>query len=265
MPVGAPTLWIKPLSRPDFGRMLTMPTPCECCWITQVQKSLSDRSPYCHACRGHLFNIDHLRADHQQQVTALIAHDADEVAKVKASVKNCEQAIAGLKVDRDQLVQSIATGFTDAPIVALRDLIRDSAIDDVEKRASGAYFTRDRAMAAVWRMDERHHEVANDKCSCGTPLRACRDHKAIEFFRPTFYAWERRQIELMKAGKQHGLPVDHPESRKHFTEWYRWKGGLSTVPEGRPGLSAWVARAEPRLGRGEPDPTLEDARRMGAK
>lgn len=72
-----------------------------------------------------------------------------------------------------------------------------------------------------------------DKCKCGKPLSACRDYKALAFFRETYYTWERRQIELMKAGKQHGLPADHPESRKVFTDRYRWHGAPPTEPEER--------------------------------
>lgn len=209
------------------------PAPCECCWVTPVQRSVSDRSPYCPRCRAHLHNLDNLRADHRQLIAAITERQANAVALATNLDVRREQTIKNLMSEREELLNAIAINFLDSPSPALEVLIRDAVVREVEDEARNAYRTRNRAMAAIWRMDELHSETLADKCKCGKPLKGCRDFKELTFFRETYYSWERRQIDLMKQNKRHGLPANHPESRKRYTDAWSWKGEPSTEPDKR--------------------------------
>lgn len=211
--------------------MFTTPTPCECCWITPVQHSVSDSSPYCGTCRAHTYSLANLRTDHRQLVAAMIAEHSREIAQAKTAIEAREKAVVDVKAERDQLVKAIATDYLDSPSAALQALIGNAAMFDQQERTTSAYNARDRAMSAVWRMYDIHSEVLGDKCHCGKPLAACDEYKALAFFWETYHRWERRQIDLMEDGKHHGLPADHPASRKYFTDRFSWKGGRSTESE----------------------------------
>lgn len=198
-----------------------------------MAKSLSDPSPFCAPCRAHQFDITNLRADHRKIAEGLLANHAAAIAGMNEESARQSRAIAAARAERDQLVNTIATEYIEAPTDALQGMIHRGVNNDLYTRAEQAFNSRDRAMAAVWRIVERHHELPSGKCRCGAPIRSCRDSAAIEFFRGDYDRWERRQIELMNQDRHHGLPADHPQARG--SDGYRWKGGRSTAPEVRRG------------------------------
>lgn len=168
---------------------------------------------------------------------ALRASHAAELVRVQASVDNNSDAIVELRTEFNQLVKSVATGFADDPGPALLARIQSEAMMELRKQKSDAYRARDRAMAAVWRMTERHHELANGRCRCKLAATACRDLQAAAFFRDSFERWEKKQTQLMREGKIHGLPEDHHANRSQNT-LRMWLGMPPTDPAFRRRASA---------------------------
>lgn len=228
---------------------------CECCWTNSVTKRISDKtSAYCKPCVTHYNSAVNIRADHraiaEQARTALIAQRAQAIVGDENTVTGLQQELisrsnviealraekVALQADRDALAAAIAANFIEGLSPNLVTLIRTETIHELEGEKDGAYRTRDRAMGAIWRAMERHHERIDGKCACGKMASGCPDLDAIAFFRDPFDRWEKRQIELMKAGKFHGLPRDHSEATKYQDDRIRsWRGASSTRPEAHSG------------------------------
>ena len=201
-----------------------MQKPCECCWITTVDRSVTNSSPYCAACNAHLFNLKNLRADHEKVIADGIKNHERRVAKAQESQEWRSQTADDLRRERNELVQAAAQDFANGLSDGLTKLISNSVDVELRERLQNAYSARNRAMAAVGQVFDIHDETLSGKCKCGKPLSACRDYKALAFFRDAFGKWESQQISLLKAGKHHGLPADHPESRKVYRDRWSWKG-----------------------------------------
>jgi len=214
---------------------------CECCWIASVNVSLADPGRYCKACRAHTGSLPNLRVDHRKLVSDLQERQAVAIQHERGLGEKVRSELIAVIAERDALVQSAATTVADLIEAGLPDSIKEAVQTDLEGRLKSAYSTRDRAMSAVWRIDTLHHApLRGDKCECGRALRDCREFGSLAFFRESFYGWERRQMDLMRDNKHHGLPRDHPEA----TSWMRgkrdwdWKGAPSTEPEARRGVNA---------------------------
>lgn len=210
---------------------------CECCWITPVELSLRNSEPLCQPCRGHKFNIDNLRADHRRISELLIAKHESGLIGANAEIEGIHARLTQMRAERDALAKAGGEGLANASEDALKAIQAQALIaqqDDVRR----AFRARDRAMDAVWTIDERHHAVVGEKCACGLALHACKEYRELDFFRDEYQRWERKQIELMKAGKDHGLPENHPEARKLNVPSHLWRGMRSTHPEQRRRQSA---------------------------
>ncbi len=205
-------------------------TTCNCCWIATVELGLSNDLPFCQPCRAHQFSLDNLRRDHQALIGNIMTVHAKVVSDVRALIDKDKATIEALRERYDDLVKATGTDLANASEEAL-NAIGGQAISALQGDVRNAYRTRDRAMDAVWTIEERHHAAAVEKCSCGQMLRACKEYKGLDFFRADYERWERKQIELMKAGKDHGLPENHPEARKLNVPSYQWHGMRSTEPE----------------------------------
>ncbi len=203
--------------------------PCECCGLTPVTPSVSNPSRHCKPCDAHFYSLDNLRTDHKKLAAALIDKHEKELARERDAVERGKGTLESLRAELDAIVKATGTDLASASEDAL-EALRGQAIFALQDEVRKAYYARNRAMDAVWTIDERHHAVMGEKCSCGLPLRACKEYRGLEFFRDEYQRWERKQIELMKAGKDHGLPANHPEALKMNTESRRWHGMRSTEP-----------------------------------
>ena len=181
-----------------------------------------------------------MRADHRQLALALTNQHAADIAKARESQEWRAQTVEDLLKEKRELVQAIATDYSEKPRPALTSLIQHAVNADISKRADDSYRVRDRAMAAVGRVFDVHHETLTDKCDCGKPVATCREYQRVAFFRDSYEHWERRQIELMKAGKHHGLPADHSAARSVYRENERWKW-KGAPPIDRDERSRWSA------------------------
>ena len=211
-----------------------------------VHPSVTDSASHnCDLCRAHIHNPRNALADHRKLAKAMAKSHRDEIAsfrrhtehkllEMRRQVDHAKAEAARALQERDEAVKALTEGFEDGASEMLLTLARDVTLRDLEAKKRSAYRGRDRAMAAVWRIDEIHNARLGGKCACGKVLRTCREYQALAFFRDAFYEWERRQIELMKAGKRHGLPANHPESRKLSSGGWNWRGAPSTAPDERP-------------------------------
>lgn len=138
----------------------------------------------------------------------------DRRAKAEADLDAANERVG-------QLVGTIASDYQQRPVGDVEWLLEHKVVKDAERAQQGAQRQRDRVMGVIFRIDELHHEVG-ENCQCGKRITACPDFAAISVVRDEFHKWERRQIELMEAGSQHGLPLDHP--RGHGIKPWDWKG-----------------------------------------
>jgi hypothetical protein len=120
-----------------------------------------------------------------------------------------------------QLLATIAADYQERPLGDIQRLVEQQVVKDAERVQRGALRQRDRVMGVIFRVDELHHEEG-DKCKCGERITVCAEFAALSVIRDDYYKWERRQIELLEAGKHHGLPLDHPRGRG-ISPW-EWKG-----------------------------------------
>jgi hypothetical protein len=205
---------------------------CECCWISSVTPTTLDRSHICKPCQAHLHTADNMRKDHQVLQLASADRHAKDLARQSEAIEKSKETIRALTADRDELVKAAADRYSDGLESVLQDLIRDVAVEDIEGKARSAYRHRNRAMAAVWRIDELHHSVGtNGMCQCKKSTRECTEFKALAFFRDSLYEWDQRETVRMNAGQHHGLPKDHPAAKKWLVDHWDWKGEPSTRPE----------------------------------
>ncbi len=169
-----------------------------------------------------------MRADHKPLVAAMTKRHADEVTAATEVNERRDQQLTDLTQEHRELLAAIASDFVDELSPSLASHVQGAVLSKLRSEVTAAYKTRDRAMAAIWRMDELHSATLSDKCKCGKPLNSCREFQALSFFRENYYAWERKQIDMMRKGMIHGLPSDHPESRKHYTNSWSWLGAPAT-------------------------------------
>jgi hypothetical protein len=169
-----------------------------------------------------------MRVDHKSLVAAMTVRHATEVEAATELDARRDQKLKDLTREHRELLAAVASDFAEELSPALAARITNVSLGALRSEVTAAYKTRDRAMAAVWRIDELHNVTLSDKCKCGKPVNGCREYQALSFFRDSFYTWERKQIDLLRKEKMHGLPADHPESRKHYTNSWSWLGAPAT-------------------------------------
>jgi hypothetical protein len=197
---------------------------CRCCFVTAipVPESATERRPQvCAMCGKHYGHPEKTARDHSEMMARLRDSHA-------AAVERSDARRAAAEAERDaanervrQLVATIATQYRDEPDGEARRLLEQRVVRDAERAQLGAQRQRDRAMGAIFRLGELHSE-AGDTCTCGERITVCAEFAALAPVRDDYVKWERRQIELLEAGKEHGLPLDHP--RGAGVKPWEWKG-----------------------------------------
>jgi hypothetical protein len=178
-----------------------------------------------------------LRIDHRTLTEEVLASHAKEVEHERALVMAARDDLEKEREKRrelqdgyDALVIETAKPLADASDVFLAS-IGASAVVQMQGDREKAFRIRDRAMCAIWVIDERHHAVQGEKCFCGEMLRKCKEYRALDYIRDEYQRWERDQIRRMWENQTHGLPKNHPEVRKANRPEWMWRGMPSTEPE----------------------------------
>ncbi|MRX44009.1 hypothetical protein [Agromyces kandeliae] len=193
--------------------------PCLCCGSVQRFRfaSASDQV-VCGHCRSHLGADRAEQRDREHiaiwrgilEVHDRAARDAAEAAAAAAS--EAAELTARLTAERDQLRSGALDGATEVG-AALQDQLRDDRVRRAERATQLTSRRVDTAMVALWRLQAFHHPDARKtgSCTCGRSLPACGESRILEGVRQEMLDWERRNLELLRAGKRHGLPPEHPE------------------------------------------------------
>ncbi|GAA1058408.1 hypothetical protein GCM10017608_26770 [Agromyces luteolus] len=193
--------------------------PCLCCGSVQRFRfaSASDQV-VCGHCRSHL---GHERAEQRDREHIALwrgileAHDRDArdaAAEAATAAADSAELVARLTAERDQLRAGAIDGATDVG-AALQDQLRDDRVRRAERATQLTAKRVDTAMVALWRLQAFHHPDPRKpgSCTCGRSLPSCGESRILEGVRQEMLDWERRNLELLRAGKRHGLPPEHPD------------------------------------------------------
>jgi len=194
--------------------------PCLCCVTPQPFHftSVSDQV-VCAFCVRHLGaekaerrDRDHIGLWAEMYADEQESH-RDDVAAAASSTARNEETIATLTARVEQLTQVIASEFTAAPTGNARDLLETAVVKRAERNTELAARRIDRTMAVLWRLAELHHDDPGTagRCMCGKPVAKCSESHALDPERKPLAEWERKAVALLREGKRHGLPDEHPE------------------------------------------------------
>lgn len=193
--------------------------PCLCCGSVQrFRFASSSDQVVCGHCRSHLGAERAEQRDREHIAlwrSILEEHDrhAREAAD-SAGLAAAESAerVARLTAERDQLRSGVLDGSTEGG-AALQEQLRDDRVRRAERATELTARRVDTAMVALWRLQVFHHPDPRKpgSCTCGRSLPACGESRILEGVRQEMLDWERRNLQLMRAGKRHGLPPEHPE------------------------------------------------------
>jgi len=119
------------------------------------------------------------------------------------------------------LGEVIDSDYANAPLGDLQMWVQSIIVKNAESRMRSAYRSRDSAMATLWRLDRLHRDgKSRGTCLCGKPEPSCRERKALRQVTSLIDRWEQGELERLKAGKDHGLPGDHPEVLKRSSRTF---------------------------------------------
>ena len=194
--------------------------PCLCCVTPQPFHftTVSDQV-VCAFCVRHLGaeKAERRDRDHIGIWAEMFADEQeshrDDLATAASSAALNEETIATLTARVEQLTKVIASEFTSAPTGSARDLLETAVVKRAERNTELAARRIDRTMAVLWRLAELHHDdPANaGRCVCGKPVAKCAELHALDAERQSLKDWERKAVALLREGKRHGLPDEHPE------------------------------------------------------
>jgi hypothetical protein len=193
--------------------------PCLCCGSVQrFRFASSSDQVVCGHCRSHL-GAERAEQRDREHIALwrdiLADHDRDaRAAADSAGLAAAESAerVARLTAERDQLRAGALDGATEAG-AALQGQLRDDRVRRAERATELTARRVDTAMVALWRLQAFHHPDPRKpgSCTCGRSLPTCGESRILEGVRQEMLDWERRSVELMRAGKRHGLPPEHPD------------------------------------------------------
>jgi hypothetical protein len=194
---------------------------CACCGLErQIYLDGPSAQQVCDACKAHNSrNVERIRELHRDW---WIAHDEAQFSNYAQIVADLR---AALRAEKDSLEERdsrlgvmrglVVTHFEDAPIGNLQKWLQDAVVVNAHAARDSAFKRRDKAMRAIWRVDHEHND---DKvaglCKCGLKTDRCLVWKALHDQLEDLDRWDREQVARLKAGKEHGLPREHPEVMK---------------------------------------------------
>ncbi|TFD28630.1 MULTISPECIES: hypothetical protein [Cryobacterium] len=190
--------------------------PCLCCLAPQPFHftSLSDQV-VCALCVHHLGaekserrDLEHVRLWAARWAASETGH-ADFVSETDALLVARDVDLTALRDQVAELSAVVAGQFT-AGIDGVRGLLQNDLVKRAERNTDLARRQIDWAMAGIWRIETLHHDSATQKCSCGRTAGSCAESAAIDPLRQALRDWEKKNVALLRNGRRHGLPADHP-------------------------------------------------------
>lgn len=172
----------------------------------------------CRLCLHHLGSdkAERRDSDHVALWVGLFAEERANyqhfVAAAAEAATASDGARAKLAAQVAELTNTVAGQFVGAPSGEVRDILSSEIIARAERNTQLANRRTDRAMGALWRIGVMHRddESTPGRCVCGRTTASCAEGLAIETERQELAAWERKNLDLLRAGERHGLPAEHP-------------------------------------------------------
>lgn len=206
---------------------------CRCCFISTIPPSFSHTQRpvlVCAECAPHFGNGDKTALAHEKMMERLRTSHALAMERLEGRRQALEAQLAEAREQVEKLTATIVSDYRERPIGDIQNVVEQAVVDEASARARAAARGQDRAMGAVFRIDELHHEEG-ESCSCGTRLTDCKEFAALNFIRDIYYRWENQQIDRLNSGKPHGLPFDHPKGKSFTGRSWEWKGLPSTASQ----------------------------------
>jgi hypothetical protein len=189
-------------------------TLCRCCFVSSIPEiySATDRPVLlCAECGTHWGQPEKTALSHEKMMSALREANAGAMERLDDRREALAVRLAAAEAQVSALIATIASDYSEHPARDIRNLVDQAIVDKATRRADSEAKAKDRAMAVVFRLDRLHHEDGVN-CSCGKRITECEEYSALNAIRPSYYAWEKLQLERLAEGKPHGLPVDHPQA-----------------------------------------------------
>ncbi|MET0725239.1 MAG: hypothetical protein ABWY36_02740 [Leifsonia sp.] len=200
----------------DYPLHTDLEAVCLCCGSLQpfTFASASDQVVCAH-CRAHLGPEKAERRDRQhialwtsiwESERAAHRSDADEAAAAAAEQARVR---SGLEARVAELSATVIGQFDAAPESGIRDALQSELVRRAERATELANRRNDRMMAVLWRIGAMHN-ADGARCTCGRSLVDCPEYRAVTVERAAIEEWESKNLAMLRAGKRHGLPADHP-------------------------------------------------------
>jgi len=200
-------------------------TFCQCCFIRTVPSNgITDRPvQICAACEPHYGNPAKTARDHGVMMEQYRDANASFVERLDDRRLALEAELAETQQQVATLTATIVSDYQERPAGSIQNVVEQDLLSAADKRLKAAVRLRDKAMGTVFRLTALHHEQ-DGACSCGRRLVDCAELSALESVRQDYVRWERAQLELLNAGRAHGLPLDHPAGAPFAARSWEWKG-----------------------------------------
>lgn len=189
---------------------------CTCCGIpTEFRFTSQTDQAVCPPCQKHGQNADKRNNLHRLR---WIAHDRARNEFHRKRQAEAAKSLADVRAERDEqaqkvkdMLEAIASGYNSPEAGLVKPFLQNGVVVEAEKKMRNAYFARDMAFKTMTRIQEFHHPVTGtDKCQCGEYTFHCKVLEAIEWEGTHLERWQRKQLQLLNAGKRHDLPDNHP-------------------------------------------------------
>jgi len=193
------------------------------CWCCQALQPFRFTSPtdqvVCSFCVRHLGaeKAESRDIDHVRMWVDIFARQQEAnraaVAALESTIAEKDAALAALTAQVAEFTQIVAGEFDRTRLGGVRSLLESEIVTRAVRKAELAHRRNDWSMAVLWRIDRLHREdpARPLSCACGKSLAACAEWKALEPVRKSLHEWESKNLVLLRDGKRHGLPDDHPE------------------------------------------------------
>jgi hypothetical protein len=196
---------------------------CCCCRMLQPFRFTSPSDQVvCAFCSRHLGSdkaerrdADHLAQWRERYGEAIEAHRLF-VASATAERMAADDTILQLRSRVEDLTKSIADAFDDTTLGGARGLVENEVTRRAERNTELAHRLNDRILGALWRVERLHRDSDRNplQCTCGKRTQDCAEWKAVDPQRQALRDWERRNLALLREGKRHALPEEHPDVQK---------------------------------------------------
>jgi hypothetical protein len=171
---------------------------------------LGDPKRSCRECEAHYSgSAVNIKRDHRK---IMEAHEAAWERKYTAATEGSaqrESRIAELQKEIKGYVDAIAAGEVDAELgVHNREAVDRTKTLTMRQRTQDAYYARDLAMNSI------------------AIIVYSKDARVLDPVIDIYTKWERKQVELMKTDRDHGLSRDHPKADDSVARYWRGRSAV---------------------------------------